>query len=57
MVDNERAGLIRSDCRAEKRNTRDIAAQNLSGAMFWELSQDEGPLLDALRSGLESTAR
>jgi len=29
-----------------------IAAQHLSGAMFWELSNDEGPLLDALRAGL-----
>jgi chitinase len=29
-----------------------IAAQNLSGAMFWELSNDDGPLLDALRAGL-----
>jgi chitinase len=34
-----------------------IAAQNLAGAMFWELSQDDGPLLDALRSGLGSAAR
>jgi chitinase len=32
-----------------------IAAQNLAGAMFWELSQDDGPLLDALRAGLQST--
>jgi chitinase len=31
-----------------------IAAQNLSGAMFWELSHDDGPLLDALRAGLQS---
>ncbi len=31
-----------------------IAAQNLAGAMFWELSHDEGPLLDALRAGLQS---
>ena len=30
-----------------------IAAQNLAGAMFWELSHDEGPLLDALRAGLQ----
>jgi chitinase len=29
-----------------------IAAQNLSGAMFWELSNDDGRLLDALRDGL-----
>jgi chitinase len=29
-----------------------IAAQKLAGAMFWELSHDEGPLLDALRAGL-----
>ena len=29
-----------------------IAAQNLSGAMFWELSNDDGTLLDALRAGL-----
>jgi chitinase len=29
-----------------------IAAQHLSGAMFWELSNDEGRLLDALRAGL-----
>ena len=29
-----------------------IAAQNLGGAMFWELSHDDGRLLDALRSGL-----
>ena len=34
-----------------------IAAQKLSGAMFWELSKDGGALLDALRSGLASTAR
>lgn len=34
-----------------------IAAQSLSGAMFWELSQDDGPLLDALRIGLGSAAR
>jgi chitinase len=31
-----------------------IAAQNLAGAMFWELSQDDGRLLDALRAGLTS---
>jgi hypothetical protein len=31
-----------------------IAAQNLCGAMFWELSNDDGPLLDALRAGLGS---
>jgi chitinase len=29
-----------------------IAAQTLRGAMFWELSNDDGPLLDALRAGL-----
>jgi chitinase len=29
-----------------------IAAQKLAGAMFWELSNDDGTLLDALRSGL-----
>jgi chitinase len=29
-----------------------VVAQNLGGAMFWELSNDNGTLLDALRSGL-----
>jgi chitinase len=29
-----------------------IAAQTLRGAMFWELSNDDGALLDALRAGL-----
>jgi chitinase len=29
-----------------------IAAQTLGGAMFWELSNDDGTLLDALRAGL-----
>ena len=29
-----------------------IAEQKLGGAMFWELSNDDGPLLDALRAGL-----
>ena len=29
-----------------------IVAQNLGGAMFWELSNDDGTLLDALRRGL-----
>ena len=29
-----------------------VIAQNLAGAMFWELSNDDGTLLDALRSGL-----
>jgi chitinase len=29
-----------------------IAAQDLCGAMFWELSNDDGSLLDALRGGL-----
>jgi chitinase len=29
-----------------------IAAQKLAGAMFWELSQDDGALLEALRTGL-----
>lgn len=29
-----------------------IAAQALAGAMFWELSNDDGPLLDSLRAGL-----
>jgi chitinase len=29
-----------------------IAAKRLGGAMFWELSGDDGPLLDALRAGL-----
>jgi chitinase len=31
-----------------------IAQQDLSGAMFWELSNDDGTLLDALRTGLGS---
>lgn len=29
-----------------------ISAQTLRGAMFWELSNDDGTLLDALRAGL-----
>jgi chitinase len=29
-----------------------VAAQTLAGAMFWELSNDNGELLDALRAGL-----
>ena len=29
-----------------------VVAQNLGGAVFWELSNDDGTLLDALRSGL-----
>jgi chitinase len=29
-----------------------VAAQDLAGAMFWELSNDNGELLDALRAGL-----
>lgn len=29
-----------------------IAAQSLAGGMFWELSNDDGTLLDALRAGL-----
>jgi chitinase len=29
-----------------------VAAQTLGGAMFWELSNDDGTLLDALRAGL-----
>jgi chitinase len=29
-----------------------IAEQRLGGAMFWELSNDDGTLLDALRAGL-----
>ena len=29
-----------------------IASQNLAGAMFWELSNDDGRLLGALRAGL-----
>ncbi len=33
-----------------------VAAQSLAGAMFWELSNDDGTLLDALRSGLGLTA-
>jgi chitinase len=33
-----------------------IADQKLGGAMFWELSNDDGTLLDALRAGL-GTAR
>lgn len=32
-----------------------IAAQHLAGAMFWELSQDDGTLLEALRAGLRSS--
>ena len=32
-----------------------VAAQGLGGAMFWELSNDDGTLLDALRSGLGLT--
>ena len=31
---------------------RYIAGQTLGGAMFWEMSNDDGPLLDALRAGL-----
>jgi chitinase len=33
-----------------------IVAQKLAGAMFWELSNDDGTLLDALRTGLGLTA-
>jgi len=29
-----------------------VAAQHLAGAMFWELSHDDGPLIGALRGGL-----
>jgi chitinase len=29
-----------------------VVAQKLGGAMFWELSNDDGTLLDALRAGL-----
>ncbi len=29
-----------------------VARRKLGGVMFWELSQDRGPLLDALRAGL-----
>ena len=32
-----------------------IAAQKLGGAMFWELSHDNGALLDALRAGLRAS--
>jgi chitinase len=34
-----------------------IAAQKLGGAMFWELSNDDGALLDALREGLANPGR
>lgn len=34
-----------------------IAAQRLGGAMFWELSNDDGTLLDALRAGLSRPDR
>lgn len=33
-----------------------VAALNLAGAMFWELSNDDGTLLDARRSGLGLSA-
>ncbi len=29
-----------------------VVEQGLGGAMFWELSNDDGTLLDALRAGL-----
>ena len=29
-----------------------VVEQGLAGAMFWELSNDDGTLLDALRTGL-----
>jgi GH18 family chitinase len=34
-----------------------VVAQNLAGAMFWELSNDDGTLLDALRAGLNISTR
>jgi chitinase len=34
-----------------------IVQQGLAGAMFWELSHDDGTLLDALRRGLAAPAR
>ena len=34
-----------------------VVAQKLGGAMFWELSNDDGTLLDALRAGLGSPAK
>ena len=34
---------------------RSIAAQGLGGGMFWELSNDDGTLLAALRAGLGGT--
>jgi chitinase len=33
-----------------------VAAQRLHGAMFWELSNDDGSLLDGLRRGLRLPA-
>jgi chitinase len=33
-----------------------VVAQGLAGAMFWELSNDDGTLLDALRTGLGLSA-
>ena len=40
------------DPQSMKLKGRYIADQHLGGAMFWELSNDDGPLLDALRAGL-----
>ncbi|MEP6915553.1 MAG: glycoside hydrolase family 18 protein [Acidobacteriota bacterium] len=34
-----------------------VVSQTLGGGMFWELSNDNGPLLDALRDGLGYTSR
>jgi GH18 family chitinase len=33
-----------------------IVDQGLAGVMFWELSNDDGTLLDALRRGLAMAA-
>jgi chitinase len=34
-----------------------VVDQGLGGAMFWELSNDDGTLLDALRAGLSASKR
>ena len=50
--DAKRGTITYEDPQSMRLKGEYIAAQSLSGAMFWELSNDDGRLLEALRAGL-----
>jgi chitinase len=51
-----REWITYEDAQSMRIKAQYIVEQGLAGAMFWELSNDDGTLLDALRRGLANVS-